>query len=70
MTLTAAQNGFLKQLLMVVVLAIGAYVADASHLTPVIGATAAVFVSALASSFESYVRDQTGKGLFGAARVR
>ncbi len=68
MTLTPAQNGFLKGIILAVLSAVTAYLADPAHLTIVSGG-AALIISALASSFESYLKDKTGNGLFGAVRV-
>lgn len=69
MTLTPAQNGFLKQLVMVVIMAIVAFAANAANLSPVLGGTAALIISALASSIESHIKANTGNGLFGAVRI-
>ncbi|GAO38362.1 hypothetical protein SCH01S_14_00260 [Sphingomonas changbaiensis NBRC 104936] len=69
MTLTPAQNGFVKQLVLLVVLSVGSYLANAANLTPVMSFSVASVVSALASSLESYIKAQTGQGLFGAVQV-
>lgn len=70
MTLTPAQNGALKQLLMVLVLGVVAFLGDSAHLTPFMSAGLATIVSMLASSLESHIKAQTGNGLFGAATIR
>lgn len=70
MKLTPAQNGALKQLAMVVILAVVAWLANVAHLSPAIGVPAAVFVSMLASSLESYIKDYTDKGMFGAVTIK
>lgn len=69
MTLTPAQNGFIKGLVIVLLTAATAFLADAANLTPIVGNTAALLVAALASSVESFIKDQTGKGLMGAVEV-
>lgn len=70
MTLTPAQNGALKQLLMIVVLGVVAFLANAANLTPFMSAGIATIVSMLASSLESHIRATSGQGLFGAVNVR
>lgn len=69
MTLNPAQNGFLKGLITVIVLAVASYLTDAGNLAPVVGVPVAAIAASLASALESHIRANTGKGLFGAATV-
>jgi len=69
MTLTPAQNGFIKGLGLVVVLSVASYFEDTAHLTGVLNPILATLVAALASSLESHIKDQTGRGLMGAVKV-
>ena len=69
MKLSIAQAGFLKGIGVAILAAAVAYLSDPSHLT-FLSSGAALIVAGLASSLESYIKDQTGKALFGAAPVR
>lgn len=69
MTLTPVQNGFLKGLAIVVLTAAVSFLGDAANLAPLIGNSAALIIAGLASSLESHIKDQTGKGLMGAVRI-
>ena len=70
MTISPALNGFLKGLLMVIVLGVADYLANAANLSPVLGSVVATLVAALASSIESHIKEQTGRGLLGVVHVR
>lgn len=69
-TLTPAQNGLLKGLLIVVLAALASYFSDAANLTPLVGNSIATLVAMVASAVESHIRDKSGQGLFGAVGVR
>lgn len=68
MTLTPAQNGFIKGVGLAVLSAVVAYVSDPSHLT-FLSSGIALVVAGIASSFESHIKDQTGRGLMGAVKI-
>lgn len=70
MTLTPAQNGAIKQFLILILLAVAGFVADAANVSPFLGTTAAAILSIVASSLESKIKADSGRGLFGAAKVR
>ena len=71
MTLTTAQSGAIKGLLIAIAAAATAYLADPSHLTFLSG-SAALIVAAVASSLESYMKAQSGNttALFGAVKLK
>lgn len=68
MTISPALNGAIKGALGVVLAALAAYFADPSHLTFLNGSIAVIVAMAF-SSFESFVKDKSGQGLFGAVNV-
>jgi hypothetical protein len=67
--ITPALNGFLKGLLMVVVLGVASFLEDKANLTGVVNPIVATLIAAIASSVESHIRATTGRGLLGAVRV-
>lgn len=69
MTISPAVNGFIKGFLIPLLAVVAAYVADPSHLT-YFSAGTALLISAFASALESYIREQTDRGLLGVVRVR
>lgn len=80
-TISPSLNGFLKGLFLVVcfsiVTAVAAFLENATNiiallgptLGPIVAPVVGAFVTAEASALESYIKDQTGQGLFGAVRV-
>lgn len=68
MTITPGLSGFLKGLLLVVILAVTSYLSDAANLTG-IAPVIATLVVAVASAIESSIKANSGKALFGAVRV-
>lgn len=69
MTLTPAQNGALKGLVLSLIGAVALYLTDASHLTGFVNPTIATIIVMIASSVESHIKEQSGNGLFGAVKV-
>lgn len=69
MELSPAVNGFLKGLVVAVLGAAAAYLSDPAHLT-IFSGTLALIIAGIASAVESAIKDASGRGLFGATRVR
>jgi hypothetical protein len=71
-TITPGVAGFIKGLLTVLVLAGVSYLAQAQHLSGLLGPTVSIVAASLFSSLESSLKAKSGgeKGLFGAVRVR
>ena len=71
-TITPAQAGFLKGLVIIAVAAVVAYLSNAANLTGIVPPAIATIVAALASSYESYLKAQSGNttALFGAVKLK
>jgi hypothetical protein len=63
--------GFLKQVVMVAIMAVIVYLSDATNLQGVLSPTFAVLVASLFSGLESSIKAESGgtKALFGAITV-
>lgn len=72
MTISPATSGFIKGLLMVVVLSVVSYLADAAHFGGILSPAIATIAAAVFSAVESDLKANSGGnlGLFGAARIR
>ena len=70
-TLSPGVAGFIKGLLMVVVLAVVSYLADAAHLSGVLNPTLATIAAGIFSAVESSLKSGSGgtTALFGAAKI-
>ena len=69
MTLSPGIAGFLKGLMLVVVLAVVDYLANSANLGFLSPAVATI-VAGIASAIESSIKADTGKALFGAVSVK
>lgn len=69
--LTPSIAGFIKGLLIVVVLAGVSYCADAAHLSGVLNPVIATFAASIFSAIESSLKASSGgqTALFGAAKI-
>lgn len=72
MNLSPSIIGFIKALGVVVIASVASYLADAAHLTGVLNPVIATVVAALAASFESYLKANSGNttALFGTVSVK
>ncbi len=70
MTLTLI--GFVKGLGVVILFSILGYIENRANLDGVVGPTVAAVITALASSFESYLKERSGNttALFGSVNVK
>lgn len=70
-TLSPAQAGFIKGIIIAVGAAAAAYLSDPSHLTFLSGGIA-LLIAAFASSVESYLKAESGNttALYGAVQIR
>lgn len=71
MTINPATAGFVKGLLLVVILTVSSYLADSAHLTGVLNPVLATVVASAFSALESHLKAVSGgsKALFGAVSV-
>lgn len=72
MKLTPALAGFLKGLLIVVVLSVVSFLGDSAHLTGIMSPVLATIVASLFSSIESSMKAKSGGNiaLFGAVTIK
>ena len=70
MTITPAWASALKTLGILVALAVLGFLSDVANLQPLFGATASSIIVIVAAAIEAKIKAESGKALFGAARVR
>lgn len=70
MTISPALSLFLKTLVLTAVAAVLAFLSDAANLEGVFPPIVVTLITLFASRIESAIKEQNGKALFGAARVR
>lgn len=70
--LSPAVAGFLKGVLIAVVLAIVSYLGDSAHLGGIVSPSIAVLIASVASAIESSLKSSSGgtSALFGAVRLK
>ena len=69
MTITPAWASFIKTLGITVALAVLGFLSQTANLEPLFGAAASAIIVAIAAALEAKLKAETGKALFGAARV-
>ena len=71
MTLSPAIAGFIKGLLMVIVLAVVSYLGDSAHLSGILSPALATIAAGLFSAIESSLKASSGgsTALFGAVKL-
>ena len=71
MTLSLAQLGFVKGLLVIIAVSVLSYLGNAANLTGVINNPMVIsIIVALAASLESHLKEKNGTGLFGAVNLK